>query len=61
VVMAFVGGSGGDRGEQSRGHRVSTQGTPEMGKHKVVLQSELPPVAGSTGHASQTHYSVGFR
>ena len=27
----------------------------------AVLQSELPSVAGSTGHASQTHGPVGFR
>ena len=33
VVMALVGGSGGDRAAQNCGHRESTQGTPEMGKH----------------------------
>ena len=33
VVMALVGGSGGDRSAESCSHRESTQGTPEMGKH----------------------------
>ena len=36
VVMALVGGSGGDRSAQSCGHRESTQGAPEMGKHTGI-------------------------
>ena len=61
VVMALMGGSGGDRSAESRSHRESTEGTPERESILAVLQSELPSVAGSTRHASQTHCSVGFR
>ena len=54
VVMALVGGSGGDRAHRTAVTARARRARPKWESILVVLQSELPSLAGSTRHASQT-------